>query len=210
MLGAWGAPSLAIVWTQFFSCCIDHSQGVAWGAHGGVSSLDGHRQKVREHCILSVPVDRKAGGPWRVLQKEKELEWVGIYPCSSALYSQPCSCARWSNERPRAPDKLRPDGGYFPTITLQRRALELVQLLVCGKMTITVSFRGILIYVLKHTVSLEDPFVRCQLWHLFRYSISHMMGCVRSSEWGWNIANLGIVFYQSYWKHILTILYMKY
>lgn len=48
---------------------------VGWG--WGV--LDGYRGKVSTHCILSPRVDRKAGGPWRVLQKERERAG-GILP----------------------------------------------------------------------------------------------------------------------------------
>lgn len=90
--------SLAIVWTQFLSCCIDHRQGVVEGGlilgvgGGGVGVLDGYGGKVSTHCILSLRVHRKAGGPWRVLQTERG--WVGSCPCSSVFSSQPCSRAR--------------------------------------------------------------------------------------------------------------------
>lgn len=38
-----GYLSLAIVWTQFLSCCIDHRQGVAEGGHiwGGGTGQEG-------------------------------------------------------------------------------------------------------------------------------------------------------------------------
>lgn len=149
MLAEWGAASL---WLLFgHSClsrCIDHRQGVAEGGQAGnmrwgYSGGDGYRGKVRAHCILSLHVDSKQEGGWSLeREKEKELEWVGFCPCSLALCSQPCSCARWSNERPGASDKLRPDGKR--TITLQQRALEPVQLLLYGEKIITGFFSRIL------------------------------------------------------------------
>lgn len=83
-----GYLSLAIVWTQFLSCCIDHRQGVAEGGHiwggGGILVLMDTGERL-EHTAYFFCVDRKAGGPWRALQKEKELEWVGFCPCSLAF-----------------------------------------------------------------------------------------------------------------------------
>ncbi len=97
--------SLAIVWTQFLSRCIDHRQGVAEGGQAGnmrrggavrvVMDTGGRLERIA-YFLCMWTGNRKAGGPWRALQreKEKELEWVGFCPCSLALCSQPCSCAR--------------------------------------------------------------------------------------------------------------------
>lgn len=72
-----GYLSLAIVWTQFLSCCIDHRQGVAEGGHiwgGGYSSLDGYRGKVRAHCILFLCGQE---GGWS-LESVTERERAGV------------------------------------------------------------------------------------------------------------------------------------
>lgn len=122
MLSEWGAASL---WPLF-----GHSSSHAglttdrawrrgaiyWEKRGGHSSADGYGGKVRARRILSLGEDRKAGGLWRAAQNEKELlQWVGLCtPVVLAFCSQPCSRARWSNERPGASDKLRPDGEKIP------------------------------------------------------------------------------------------------
>lgn len=117
----WGAASLWLLFGHSSSHAAlttdrawqrEARQGI-WG--GGVSGGDGYRGKVRAHCILSLHVDSGQEGGWSLesvteKKKEKELEWVGFCPCSLALCSQPGSCARWSNERPGASDKLGPDG----------------------------------------------------------------------------------------------------
>lgn len=103
--GVRGCLSLAIVWTQFLSRCIDHRQGVAEGGHAGnmregvvenirvVMDTRGRLERIA-YFLCMWTANRKAGGPWRELQKEKELGWVGFCPCSLEFCSQPCSCAR--------------------------------------------------------------------------------------------------------------------
>lgn len=54
-----------------------------WGGGGGFSGGDGYRGKVIErvaYFLCMWTANRKAGGPRRELQKEKELEWVGFCP----------------------------------------------------------------------------------------------------------------------------------
>lgn len=156
MRGVRGCLSLAIVWTQFLSRCIDHRQGVAEGGQAGnkgggggwYSGGDGYRGKVTAHCILSLHVDSEQESGWSLESlTERERAGVGGIFAPVVWRSVP-SPAHVHDEVMRDPGPLTNSGqmgrGFFPTITLQQRALEPTQLLLYREKIITGSFRRIL------------------------------------------------------------------
>lgn len=67
-----GCLSLAIVWTQFLSHCIDHRQGVAEGAPAG--NIRGGTWGDTVHCIFALCADSEQEGGWsQESVAEKEL-----------------------------------------------------------------------------------------------------------------------------------------
>lgn len=155
-MGVRGCLSLAIVWTQFLSRCIDHRQGVAEGGQAGNMRGGGFRVVIdtggrSEHIAYFLcmwTADRKAGGPWRALQrKRKRKSWSG-WGFAPVVWRSVPSPAHVHDEVMRDPGPLTNSGqmgrGFFPTITLQQRALEPVQLLLYGEKIITGFFRRIL------------------------------------------------------------------
>ena len=79
-------------------------------------------------------------------EKEKEMKWVGFCPC--VVWRSVPSPAHVQDEVMRDPGPLTNSGqmgrGFLPTIILQQRALEPVQLLFFGENIITGSFKRIL------------------------------------------------------------------
>lgn len=88
--------------------------------------------------------NRKAGGPWR---ERKRKNWSG-WDFAPVVWRSVPSPAHVHDEVMRDPGPLTNSGqmgrGFFPTITLQQRALEPVQLLLYGEKIITGFFRRIL------------------------------------------------------------------
>lgn len=115
MSGEWGAVAL-------FGYCLDtvplmlhwpqtgRGRGrsyIGWGGGGGFLMVTGERLAHTAYFLLVWTGKRVVPGE---CYRKRERGRVGSCPFSSVFSSQPCSRARWSNERAGASNKLRPDG----------------------------------------------------------------------------------------------------